>query len=195
MTAAVKSIASGATVLVLLGGGAALAYARWTDPVAAGDRAIADGQLERALAAYAHSEARFDRIAAAKQLFAADYNRVIGNQLWVLYRLERYDETIEKADRAPEGALPHFWSGCAFFEKARGEEKPEARLGWMNRAEEELRRAIEAAPDDWDTKYDFELVTRLAAELRKQPKTPPNQLMQLLRPQPKAGAKPARRVG
>ena len=58
-----------------------------------------------------------------------------------------------------------------------------------------FRRAAEATPDDWDTKYDFELVTKLAAELRKQPKTPPNQLMQLLRPQPKPGAKPVKRVG
>jgi len=98
-------------------------------------------------------------------------------------------------DRAPGGAMPHFWSGCAFFAKALAEEKPEARLGWMSRAEEELRRALEAAPDDWDTKYDFELVTRLAAELRKQPKTPPSQLMRLLRPQPQGGAKPVRRVG
>jgi hypothetical protein len=190
-----KSIASGAMVLALLAGGAAWAYAQWTEPVADADRAIADRQLERALAASARAEDRFDRLGAAKQLFAADYDRVVGNQLWALYRLERYDDTIEKADRAPEGALPHFWSGCAFFAKARAEEKPEARLGWMSRAEEELRRAVEASPDDWDTKYDFELVTRLAAELRKQPKTPPNQLMQLLRPQPKAGAKPVRRVG
>jgi hypothetical protein len=53
----------------------------------------------------------------------------------------------------------------------------------------------DAALADWDTKYDFELVTKLAAELRKQPKTPPNQLMQLLRPQPKPGAKPVKRVG
>ena len=65
----------------------------------------------------------------------------------------------------------------------------------LTRAEEELRRAVEAAPDDWDTKYDFEMVTTLAAELRKQPKTPPNQLMQLLRPQPRPGAKPVKRVG
>ena len=41
----------------------------------------------------------------------------------------------------------------------------------------------------------FELTTRLAAELRKQPKTPHNQLMQLLRPEPKAGARPVKRVG
>jgi hypothetical protein len=38
-------------------------------------------------------------------------------------------------------------------------------------------------------------VTRLAAALRKQPQTPPRQLMQLLRPQPKPGARPVKRVG
>ena len=190
-----KSVVSAAAVLALLAGAAAVAYARWTDPIADGDRAVADGRVAVALAAYARAEQRFDRIAPAKQLFVREYDRTVENQLWALYRLGRYDETIEKADRAPEGANPHFWAGCAFFEKAVAEEKPDARLGWMSRAEEELRRAVEAAPDDWDTKYDFELVTRLAAELRKQPKTPPNQLMQLLRPQPKLGAKPARRVG
>ena len=74
------------------------------------------------------------------------------------------------------------------------EEKPEAMLGWLTRAEEELHKAVEAAPTDWDTKYDFELTTRLAAALRKQPKTPPKQLMQLLRP-PSTSGKPAKRVG
>jgi hypothetical protein len=190
-----KSLASVAMVLLLVVGGAALAYARWTDPITEGDRAIADGDLERALAAYGRAEARFDHAGAFKRIFAGDYERAIENQLRALYRLGRYDDTIEKGDRSPEGAMPHFWSGCALFAKARAEEKPEARLLWMGRAEEELRRAVESTPGDWDTKYDFELVTRLAAELRRQPKTPPSQLMQLLRPQPKAAAKPARRVG
>lgn len=195
MISAVKSIAAAVMGLALIAGGAALAYGRWTSAVADADRALDDGQLEQALAAYARAEARFDRFAAARQLFASDYDRVVGNQLWILYRLQRYDDAIEKADRAPEGAMPHFWSGCAFFAKGRAEESPDARLGWMSRAEEELRRAVEASPGDWDTKYDFELVTRLAAALRRQPKTPPNQLMQLLRPQPRTGARPARRVG
>ena len=182
-------------VLALAGGISALVYARWTRPTADGDAALADGRYEDALASYARDETRFDRLAAAKEFFAADYSHVMANELWLLYRLQRYDETVDKAQRAPESALPHFWSGCAFFEKARAEEKPEPRLAWLTRAEEELRRAVEAAPDDWDTKFDFEMVTRLAAELRKQPKTPPNQLMQLLRPQPKPGAKPVKRVG
>ena len=195
MTTGLKSLGSALMVLLLLAGGAAIAYARWSGPAADGDAALARGDLERALVEYAAAEARFDRIAASKQLFPSEYDRVVANQLWVLYRLQRYDDAIEKAERAPESASPHFWAACAFFEKARAEEKAEPRLGWLSRAEEEFHRAVEAAPGDFDTKYDFELTTRLAAELRKQPKTPPNQLMQLLRPQPKAGAKPVKRVG
>ena len=181
--------------VILIAGAAALAYARWTRPAADADAAVAQAKYEQALAGYAAAESRFDRFDAAKQLFAADYSHVMASQLWLLHRLERYDEAIETAQRAPESAQPHYWSGLAFFEKARAEDKPDPRLGWLTRAEEEFRRAVEAAPDDWDTKYDFELVTRLAAELRKQPTTPPNQLMQLLRPQPKPGAKPVKRIG
>lgn len=195
MTSPARSAAAAAMVLMLVAGIAAIAYARWMRPLADADAALADGRYEQALASYADAEARFDRFAAAREFFAGDYSHVMANQLWVLYRLQRYDDTVDKAQRAPERALPHFWSGSAFFEKARAEEKPDPRLGWLTRAEEEFRRAVEAAPEDWDTKYDFELVTKLAAELRKQPKTPPNQLMQLLRPQPKPGAKPVKRVG
>jgi tetratricopeptide (TPR) repeat protein len=195
MTRLARAIGATAMVLALVVGSAALVYARWTRLAAEGDAALAGGRYEQALASYGDAEARFDRFAAAKEFFAADYTHVMANQLWLLHRLQRYDEAIDKAQRAPEAALPHFWSGCAFFEKARAEEKPDPRLGWLTRAEEEFRRAVEAAPGDWDTKYDFEMVARLAAELRKQPKTPPNQLMQLLRPQPKPGAKPVKRVG
>ncbi len=190
-----RSAGAVAMVLMLLAGGSAIAYARWMRPAADGDAALADGRYEQALASYADAEARFDSVAAAKELFAGDYGHVMANQLWVLFRLQRYDQTIDKAQRAPESARPHFWAGCAFFEQARAESKPDPRLGWLTRAEEELRRAVEDAPADWDTKYDFELVTKLASELRRQPQTPPNQLMQLLRPQPRPGAKPVKRVG
>jgi tetratricopeptide (TPR) repeat protein len=181
-------------VVLLVVGAAALGYSRWAHGIVEGDAALAAGQLDRAIASYAAAEARFDAIPATRQLFAADYTHAVANHLWALYRLERYDEAIDKAQRSPEQTAPHFWAGCAFFEKAVVEEKPEAQLGWLTRAEEELRRAVEAAPTDWDTKYDFELTSRLAAALRKQPKTPPKQLMQLLRP-PTPSGKPARRVG
>ena len=64
---------------------------------------------------------------------------------------------------------------------------------WL-RQQDEFHKAVDAAPLDWDTKFNFELTTRLAAELRKQPNAPPKQLMQLLRP-PTAAQKNPRKVG
>ena len=195
MMSARRSLGAAFVLLLLVGGAAAVACGRWTRPIAEGDEALDAGRWDHALASYALAEERLDRAPALRQLMEREYARIVGAQLWINYRLERYDEVIAKAERSPETAAPHFWSGLAYFAKSRGEGKPDAQFGWLTRAEEELRRAVEADPADWDTKYDFELVTRLAAALRKQPRVPPNQLMQLLRPQPRAGARPSRRVG
>jgi tetratricopeptide (TPR) repeat protein len=189
-----RTLTSTLIVLLLVAGLGLIGYARWTAPITDADAALADGRLDQALAEYTLAEARFDALPAIRQFAASEYARVVGNHLLALYRLKKYDEVIDLAQKAPASAAPSFWSGSAFFQKAIVEEQPEARLGWLGRAEEEFRKAIEAAPDDWDTKYDFELTTRLAAELRKQPKTPPKQMMQLLRP-PQPGPKTPRRVG
>ena len=189
-----RGLVSTIVVLLLVSGLTLVGYARWTGAIRDGDQALANGHFEQAIAEYQKAEARFDALPAAKQIVPAEHTRSVGNHLWALYRLKRYDEVIDLAQKAPPESGPHFWSACAFFQKASVEEKPEARLGWLSRAEEEFRKAVEAAPDDWDTKYNFELTTRLSAELRKQPNTPPRQLMQLLRP-PTPGNKPPRRTG
>jgi hypothetical protein len=181
-------------LLLFLSGAAFIGYSRWTRPIAAADAALADGRLQDAVTGYVQGEARFDGLPASRQLFAGEYARAYANHLSALYAGKRYDAVIDLAEKAPADAVPHFWSGCAFFEKAAGEEQADARLGWLTRAEDEFHKAVEQEPGDWDTKYDFELTTRLAAELRKQPKTPPKQLMQLLRP-PQAATKQPRRVG
>jgi len=195
MMSARRALVGALVLLLLVGGLAAVACARWTRPVADGDEALAAGDPARARAAYAIAVARFDRVPVLRQILTRDYARVVAAQFWIDYRLERYDAVIEKAQQSPDEAAPHFWAGLAFYAKSRGDGKPEEQFAWLTRAEEELRRAVEAAPDDWDTKYDYELVTRLASALRKQPRVPPNQLMQLLRPQPRATVRPGRHVG
>jgi len=189
-----RALGSTLVVILLAAGLTLIGYARWSASLRDADAALADGRLDQAVSSYQTAEARFDTVPAVKQLVAREYNRAVENHLWALYRLKRYDEVIDLAQKAPPESAPHFWSACAFFQKASVEEKPDARLGWLSRAEEEFRKAVESAPDDWDTKYNFELTSRLSAELRKQPNTPPKQLMQLLRP-PTPGSKTPRRTG
>ena|SRR5262245_7671608 len=189
-----KTLGSTIVVLLLLAGLALVGYARWTAPIRAADAALAEGRLDQAIAGYQQAEARFDMIPAVRQAVTSEYLRIVGNHLWALYRLKRFDEVIDLAQKVPTEASPHFWSACALFQKALVEESPEARLGWLTRAQEEFRKSVETDPEDWDTKFNFELTTRLSDALRKQPNTPPKQMMQLLRP-PTPGAKPPRRVG
>lgn len=180
--------------LLLLCGCALVAYGRWARPLMDAEQAIRDGKFELALEHCKTGEARFDKISVAKQLFSSHYQTILYTEVWLLYRLKQYDATIEKAGNSPEGPLPHFWAGCAFFEKARQEEKPEARLGWLSRSEEEFHKALELNPGDWDAKFNNELAKRLLAELRKQPKNNPP-LMKLLRPEPKDGDRVVKKTG
>ena len=118
-----------------------------------------------------------------------------GRMLYALYELGRYDALLEKAALAPSLGPVHFWAGCALFVKAREEQAPEARQSWLGRAGDEFKKALEKEPGDFETRYNHELVQRLLQDMKKQPKTPPAQLMQMLRPKPKEGQPPPKRVG
>jgi hypothetical protein len=182
-------------VLALVSGIALVAIGQWHRPLLEAEQEADQGRVETALAGYAESERRFERLPTLKQFAPAGHGASVGNQLALMYKLGRYDDLLEKASTSPPMHATHFWAGCALFQKARVEEQPEARIGWLSRSEQEFRSALELDRTDWDTKYNYELTKRLLQELRKQPKTPPKQLLQLLRPQPRAGGEPTKRVG
>jgi hypothetical protein len=188
-------------VVALLLGVALLAYARWSKPILEGAAALDADDSEAALAAYNRSAERFEQFAPTKQVFARDFSLISYNRLALLYERGEYDPLIEAAESAPPDAAPHYWLGCALFAKAAQEQKPETQLEWLGRAEEEFKLALKDAPDDWDTKYNYELSARLAAAMRnqgkgKQNQTAPTNLMQLLRPQPtQRQQRPIKKVG
>ena len=105
------------------------------------------------------------------------------NQVRLLYQMQRYDEAIEKAGDSTSVHGTHFWSGCALFARASAEDRAQSRLEWFERAETEFRTALAARPDDWDTKFNFELTRTLLNRLREEPETPRRLLFELIRPQ------------
>ncbi len=121
-------------VVLLASGVAAVAAARWTRAIADADTALAAGQWDHALDSYGRAQGQFDRVPAVRQLFGRDYDRVLANQLWLEYRLQRYDDLIARAERAPDAATPHFWAGLACLAKGRAETNPDAQLGWLTRS-------------------------------------------------------------
>lgn len=181
------------TALFLLGL-LAVAYSQWTKPLREAERALARGETEAGLDAYAAAEARYGRFTVTRYLFAAWHADAVYNQLFLLYRAGDYPAVIDKAAIAPPGAAPRFWAGTAFVARALAEQNSEMRLRWVTAAEQELGQALKAAPDDWNTKFNYEIAARLGAGLRREPTMPKDLLMQLLRPTPAETAAP-RKVG
>jgi len=120
-----KVVGSTLVVILLATGLALLGYARWSGAIGAADRDLANGDLQAAIANYQIAEGRFEALPAVKQVVPGEHARAISNHLWALYRLQRYDEVIDLAQKAPPESTPHFWSACAFFQKASVEEKLE----------------------------------------------------------------------
>jgi tetratricopeptide (TPR) repeat protein len=182
-------------VVALAAGAAFLWFSSWRQPLLEGDAAAVAGDWARALDRYQAAEARFNERPLAQRAFPAAYRATLANQLGAQYRLGALDALLERADAIPATASSHFWVGSALFTKSQAEENAEARLGSLGRATDEFKAALELEPDNWDVIYNYELSKRLFEELRKKPKTPPKQLLELLRPQPKEGNKPVKRVG
>jgi hypothetical protein len=118
-----------AALLLLLLGAGAVGYSRWSRPIAEGDAALAAGELDAAIASYEAAEARFNKIPSTRAVRGLPAHGV--NHLFALYRLGRFDATIEQAERSPDNAC-HFWAGCV-LRKAKAEEETDAALGWLTR--------------------------------------------------------------
>lgn len=176
-------------------GGALLWFSSWRQPFAEAEAAASAGDWSRALERYQAVEARFGDVPLMQRVFPDMHRAALANQLAAHYRLGALDAVIEKAEAVPTSAARHFWVGAALFEKSTAEENPEARLGWLGRATDEFKAALELEPGNWDVIYNYELSKRLFDELRQKPKTPPKQLLELLRPQPKEGNRPVKRTG
>ena len=172
------------SVLALVSGVALIVYAQWSKPLMEAERAVQARDSEAALRAYGVSAVRFRERAPMQQLLGGDFARLTHNQLALLYRTGQYEAVIDAAGTAPVGAFPHFWVGCAMFAKSVQEKSADGQLQWLSRAEEEFKLALAAEPDDFDTKYNYELTARLVASMRRPPK--PGQKpspIKLLRPE------------
>ena len=183
-----------ATIIIFLVGISLLTVYFCVRPVIQAERAANDQQFEQALEYYAQAESRFNRFEFTRKLFPVAYQAVVTNQFRILYRMDELDRLLEIAARHTESAAARFWSGSALFAKAVAQTEKEAQIAWLGRAKEDFRNALELVPDDWDTKYNYELADKLLAELRDKP-SPPEQVMELLRPKPKEGEPPSKPVG
>lgn len=178
-TAAVATTVTGLSLVCI---------ALWLRPLVAAERALARGEIERAAQQYSVGRSRLDRLPFAEDLFPGLGDLATRNELALQYTLRRYDRILEDAGNdTSRRASASFWAGCALFDKAIGELEPKARMDLMSEAHRSFRRGLESAPEDWDTKFNFEVTARWLHLLKQQPESVPQEIIKLLRqrgPQP-----------
>jgi len=156
---------SGIAVLSLL----FLGYGFWLLQLERGARAAAHGDLDAATALYSAAEWPFPSVFA--RAFPDHYSRAVFPKIALLYNRGKTGDVVAELERAttrapalaerPEFA---FWSGNVLLRRALEATDSEIIIKHLYAAAAHYRKALEAAPGDWDVKYNYELVQHVLKE-------------------------------
>ncbi len=154
-----------ALIGVLLLSLALLGYGSWLLQLERGARAVERGELDAASDIYASAERSLAGASAFAWLFPDHYSRSVFPQVALLYGRGKIDEAMGKLEQAVTAAPSitdrpefEFWSGNVLLRRALNNEDPDVIMKNLYAAGEHYRKGLAAAPDDWDLKYNYELV-------------------------------------
>ena len=157
-------VISAAVISLLL-----LGYGIWALQLERGARAAAHGELDTATALYTSAEWPFPSFLA--RAFPDHYSRAVFPKIALLYNRGKTGDAVVELERAtarapslaerPEFA---FWSGNVLLRRALEATDSEIIIKHLYAAAAHYRKALEASPDDWDIKYNYELVQHVLAE-------------------------------
>ena len=126
------------------------------------------GDIQGATQIYGRAEKVFYFIPWLSRILPEEYKDVILRQVAILYEQNRSDEAFEKLEQisitAPsltESGEYSFWTGNLLLRRALQTKDPETSVNAAKAALSEYQKGLAAQPDDWDLKYNFELVSQL----------------------------------
>ena len=129
------------------------------------------GDIAGALESYRRAELPFQKVPYLAKLFTQEYAQVGLNQVTILYTQKQNQEALEKLEQMPthlpalaESGDYSFWMGNLLFRQALESKNPEASLNALKAALSEYQKGLAAKPDDWDLKFDYELVRSIFAK-------------------------------
>lgn len=158
-------------VVVFFVSAGSLYYSWWLFQIERANLALRKGDTQRAMERYRGAEAPFRRFPLLARVLRDDYKKLVFNEINVLYAEGKGDEAIEKlekgAERAPflsETGEYAFWTGNLLLHQAFGSKDPKIMLKKLNAAISVYRKGLETQPDDWDLKYNYELVRHVLSQ-------------------------------
>jgi tetratricopeptide (TPR) repeat protein len=155
--------------------------------------AYRQGDSARALELYGGVENRFQQVPWMSAVFKEEYEHMNLNEVAILYSQRKYQEALAKLEALPadapslvENSEYSFWMGNLLFRQAVESKNPETSVNALKAALSEYQKGLVAQPDDWDLKFNYELVRHIFAQKdqnRQQQEQKVKTLIEKMRPQ------------
>lgn len=163
-----------ALIPVVLACLALIAYSRWLYRIEQGNRALLERDYAAAASIYREAAEPLQKHAPLRRLLKSRYRQLVFERARALYAQGLHDELLamleEETRRAPflsEDPEYHFLTGNIMFRRALAKKNNDEALEEMKLVAETYRRALAAAPESWDAKYNYELVRYILARKDK----------------------------
>ena len=152
-----------------------------------GVAAARQGEAEKAAAIFESAERPFRAVPWLSRILQSDYEKLIFNQAKVLFIrddpevvFDKFEEAVRNSPSIKDQGEFSFWMGNLLIRSAAGSPDGEEALRYLKSALAEYQRGLVAAPQDWDLKYNYELVSRLFAQQQREMKGKGEQIKSIL---------------
>ena len=155
--------------------------------------AVAQGDMAGAMETYARVERPLNMLPWLTQILPAEHKQASLNQVAILYSQRKIADALAKLEQLPidapalvESADYSFWMGNVLFRQAVESQDAETATNSLKAALSEYQRGLAQQPDDWDLKFNYELVRNILAQPdrdRKSQEQKVKSIMDKMRPQ------------
>ena len=130
--------------------------------------AFSQGDLAGAMEIYTRVEGPLQKVPWLAQILAEEHKQASLNQVAILYNQRKNADALAKLEQLPidapalvESADYSFWMGNVLFRQAFESQDAETAANALKAAMSEYQRGLAQQPDDWDLKFNFELVRNI----------------------------------
>ena len=158
-------------VLVFLCSAGLIGYSWLVFQISRGVAAARHGELETASNIFELAETPFRTVPWLSQILKSDYERLTFDQVNVLFAqgepemiFDRFEEAVRSSSTIKDQGDFSFWMGNLLFRRAVASQDGEEALNYLKSALAEYQRGLTVAPEDWDLKYNYEVVKQIFSQ-------------------------------
>lgn len=158
-------------MLVLVCSAGLIGYSWLVYQISRGVAAARHGELETAANIFELAETPFRTVPWLSRILKYDYEKLTFDQVNVLFAqgepeviFDKFEEAVRSSPTIKDQGDFSFWMGNLLFHRAVASKDGEEALGYLKSALAEYQRGLAVAPEDWDLKYNYEVIRQIFAQ-------------------------------